>query len=108
MLLNLTILTYNVFTGSLLSPNSWTGPGYDLGIDFIRSQYDFNVIHVYVGNRTFTTCGALADDTDVLSNYFYNNVSKNSLVTLFEPGEYSAIKRIVNFNLIRCNNTLAA
>ena len=86
--LNITIVSYVYFHSDLLLSRVYNGPGIQLGAEYIREAYNFNVTLQYVGHESIRNVPDLVANVYRVASFYYSKWDRNGLIALVLPGEF--------------------
>ena len=93
--LNITIVSYVYFYPDLLSSIVYTGPGIQLGVEYLREAYNFNVTLQYVGHESIRNLPDLAADVYRVASFYYHEWDRNGIIAFVLPGMRSRCSEII-------------
>ena len=106
--LNITIVSYIYFHPDLLSSRPFNGPAIELGVQYLRETYNFNVTLQYVGDDSICSVPDLVANVYRVASFFYHRWDRNGIIALVFPGmiQYSCSAIILSRSDYRHYTTL--
>ena len=83
------IVSYGLAVPVILSALPLLRPGYDMGLEMLRSTYHLNASLTYLSSPDAKSCADLPDHLDLVIEYYYRKQASGSTVVLILPGTCS-------------------
>ena len=79
------IISYGIPAPVILLALPQMRPGYDMGVEMLRSTYQLNISLTYLFTVEIKSCGDLPDHLDLVTEYYYRKRANGSAVVLILP-----------------------
>lgn len=87
-MLQINVVSFLAQNRNFLSGLPYCAPAFELAAEEISGEYGFNATSVVITRPDLFVCDDLISNVNLISDYFYNKRSENTLTAIFPNGEW--------------------